>query len=64
MIKQVIIRGICTGLTAACVLVGIVYVAMEGASREVARQDAVAAYNCEHYGKAINKHYGREVCNG
>lgn len=31
-------------------------------AREMTRQDAVRAWNCQHYGEAINKHYGREIC--
>ena len=31
-------------------------------AREERRQDAVRAWNCQHYGDAINTHYGREIC--
>jgi len=34
----------------------------EGFKRELRRQEAVQEHNCKHYGPAINKHYGREVC--
>lgn len=34
----------------------------EAYGRELDRQDAVREYNCKHYGAAINKHYGSEVC--
>lgn len=33
-----------------------------GLDRESDRLDKVREYNCQHYGQAINKHYGEELC--
>jgi uncharacterized membrane protein (DUF485 family) len=33
-----------------------------GLDREEARLNTVQKYNCEHYGEAINKHYGEAIC--
>lgn len=45
---------------------GIIYFApkyVELVFERLERQAAArAAYDCEHYGPAMNKHYGREVC--
>ncbi len=30
--------------------------------REMHRRESVRAWNCQHYGDAINAHYGREIC--
>lgn len=61
-VGEVILRGAVTGATIAIVLGAMGWVFLEGLDREAARQDAVREYNCQHYGEAINKHYGREVC--
>lgn len=31
-------------------------------AREIKRQEVVRAYNCQHYGVAINEFYGKELC--
>lgn len=38
------------------------YIVPLAIDREIARQDAVREYNCKHYGEAINKQAGSEVC--
>lgn len=63
MLKH-IVRGAVTGAVIALMLCGFGFAVIEGLSREAKRQDVVREYNCKHYGAAINKHYGREVCLG
>lgn len=41
------------------IFVMVVNVALE---KEADRMDAVRDYNCAHYGAAINKHAGKEIC--
>lgn len=38
------------------------WVIVHGAEKEIARQDAVREYNCIHYGAAINKLAGSDIC--
>jgi len=61
-IKKVLLRGVITGMIGGLILFGFTMVLIEGLNREAKRQEAVAEYNCKHYGAAINKHYGRTVC--
>lgn len=39
-----------------------VFILKTAFAREYARQEAVGVYNCRHYGTAINRYAGEEVC--
>ena len=59
---RILLRGAFTGIVAGLILTGMGWALLEGLNREAERQDAVRQYNCTHYGEAINKHYGQELC--
>ncbi|MGB0817796.1 MAG: hypothetical protein ACPGQQ_02730 [Candidatus Puniceispirillaceae bacterium] len=61
-IKESLLRGLATGIGAGAVISVMAFCVIEGLNSEAARQDAVRQYNCTHYGAAINKHYGQELC--
>ena len=65
--EKVLLRGALTGIVAGLILTGmgwalLGWALLEGLNREADRQDAVRQYNCTHYGAAINKHYGQDLC--
>jgi len=47
-------------ILAGCAL--FVFVLSIGMGKEIKRLEVVAEYNCAHYGYAINKHAGEELC--
>lgn len=61
-IKKVLIRGALVGIVGGMLMCGFAWALVEGLNREADRQDAVREYNCKHYGAAINKTYGQELC--
>lgn len=49
-------------LAAGFFFVGFPMLMSNSFERELRRKEVVHQHNCEHYGPAMNKHYGREVC--
>lgn len=56
------IKGAGILILAFAVVVMIVGLFVEVSDREGDRMNAVEIHNCKHYGAAINKHYGRDLC--
>lgn len=60
--KQQMLRGAVTGAIVGGAVLVMGLCVINGLNKEAKRKDVVRQYNCAHYGQAINKHAGSEVC--